>query len=79
MLSAKHGGDVSHIKSRYVELKHDDDGWKQVYVVETDLELDATDDRYDEKAVGTLMDELRDLQGLSGFDVIHVKPWRPYA
>ena len=78
MLSAKHGGYVSFITTRHVTLEADGEGWKQNLVIETELQLDATDDDYDEDAVADLMREaavLREMGGFHGCTITTTKRW----
>lgn len=68
---------------RFVTRKHvalDADGhrWKQILVIETELQLDATDPDYDEESVAELMREALTLSTTGGFDgctITRAKHW----
>jgi hypothetical protein len=63
---------MGHITDSHVELEADRSGWKQVYVIETDVELDSANDDYDVKAVEELMDELLKLRRSTRFKLVRV-------
>jgi hypothetical protein len=56
------------ITRKHVALEAEGHRWKKMLVIETELQLDATDPDYDEDSVAELMREAFTLSTTGGFD-----------
>ena len=69
---------MKFITRKHVALEADGHRWKQMLIIETELQLDATDPDYDQESVAELMRESTTLTTNGGFDgctITRTKHW----